>query len=246
MANLEELRLLLSVRRNKPIYIDGTQLYDDFLIYMPQLNNFHFSIHTTIFKNEIHINLPSNNDILTSFIKKGYKQVNSYADEEFTSNWSCCHVYSLPYDFNEFFFMTSRFQGGTFNKVRWLVIYDKRPFEHELFQIISQDFPVLKILLIINQVSQKNKQHSSTFITFPNLNDLDLSMAHRDYAIQFFNKNTSLPCLRKLNIKYEILMTITEGFTNNAARRNCAQIKSLVIRESFVRPENFFSYFPSL
>ncbi|CAF4165313.1 unnamed protein product, partial [Rotaria sordida] len=30
--------------------------------------------------------------------------------------------------------MTSGFQGGMFNKVRWLVMLDIRPFENELFQ----------------------------------------------------------------------------------------------------------------
>jgi hypothetical protein len=38
-----------------------------------------------------------------------------------------------------------------------------------------------------------------------------------------------------------IYKSITEGFTNDGARRTCAQIKSLVILEPFVRPENFFS-----
>jgi hypothetical protein len=52
-----------------------------------------------------------------------------------------------------FLFMTNRFQGGMFNKVRWLVMDDTRPFENELFKIISQDFPFLKSLAVVNRAS---------------------------------------------------------------------------------------------
>jgi hypothetical protein len=247
MLNLEELTLFLSVIRNESTYIDGTQLYNDFLMYMPQLRKFNFSIHTNIRNNVIDIHLPSNNDILNSFIERGYQQVDSFADDELTDNMGYSHVYSLPYYFDNFLFMTSGFQGGMFNKVRWLVMYDIRPFDNELFKIISQDFPFLDSLSIINRVAQKNKQHSSTLITFPHLLELRLTMSHTDYAVQFlFDKNTSLPCLTYLNIEYRTLATVTEGFTNDAARRTCGQIKSLVIREIFVRPEKFFSYFTSL
>ncbi|CAF2521459.1 unnamed protein product [Rotaria sp. Silwood2] len=245
MLNLEELTLFLSVITNESTYIDGTQLYNDFLIYMPQLSKFYFSMHTNIFNNDIDIDHPSNNDILKSFIKRGYQQVNSYADDQLTyKNWSCCHVYSLPYHFNDFLFMTSRFQGGMFNKVRCLVMDYARPFENELFKIISQDFPFLESLPVVNRASQKNKEHSSTFITFSHLLRLDLAVVHTDYAVKFlFGKNTSLPRLMHLDIKFETLVTVTEGFTNDAARRTYTQIESLVIWEPFVCPENFFSYF---
>jgi hypothetical protein len=247
MSNLDELTLFLSVIRNESTYIDGTQLYNDFLMYMPQLRKFNFSIHTKIFNNDIDTVLPSNNDILSSFIKRGYEQVNPYADNQLTYNWGCCHVYSVPYHLNDFLFMTTRFQGGMFNKVRWLLMHDIRPFKDELFQIISQDRPFLKNLTIHNRKSQENKQHSSKLIVFPHLLKLHLTMSHTDYAELFlFDKNTSLPRLISLHIEYETLATVTEGFTNDAARRTCAQIVVLVIREPFVCPENFSSYFSSL
>ena len=52
--------------------------------------------------------------------------MDSYPDDHLTNNWAFCHVYSVPYHFNDFIFMTSRFQGGMF-------IHDLRPFENELF-----------------------------------------------------------------------------------------------------------------
>ncbi|CAF4944711.1 unnamed protein product [Rotaria sp. Silwood1] len=179
MLNLEELTLFLSIIRNESTYIDGTQLYYDFLINIPRLNKFIFS--------------------------------------------------------------------GLFNKVRWLVMLDMRPFENELFQVISQCFPFLQRLSITNLQSQKNNQHSSTFITFPHLFELDLKRAHIDYVVQFlFDKNTSLPRVTHLTIRYETLAIVTQGFTNDAARLTCAKIRCLVVKESFVRPEKFLSYFSSL
>ncbi|CAF1203346.1 unnamed protein product [Rotaria sordida] len=139
------------------------------------------------------------------------------------------------------------FQGGMFNKVRWLVMLDIRPFENELFQVISHSFPLLQRLSITNLQSQKNKQNSSTFITFAHLFELDLKRTHIDYVVQFlFDKNTSLPRLTQLTIRYEPLATVTQGFTNDAAHLTCAKIKRLVIQEPFVRPEKFLSYFSSL
>ncbi|CAF4624052.1 unnamed protein product [Rotaria sp. Silwood1] len=179
MLNLEELTLFLSIIRNESTYIDGTQLYNDFLINIPRLNKFIFS--------------------------------------------------------------------GLFNKVRWLVMLDIRPFENELFQVISQCFPFLQRLSITNLQSQKNNQHSSTFITFPHLFELDLKRAHIDYVVQFFfDKNTSLPRLTHLTIRYETLAIVTQGFTNDAACLTCAKIRRLIVKEPFVRPEKFLSYFSSL
>ncbi|CAF4193925.1 unnamed protein product, partial [Rotaria sordida] len=63
MLNLEELTLYLSIRRIESTYIDGTHLYDEILIHMPQLKKFNFNIYTLVFNKDIKINLPSNNDI---------------------------------------------------------------------------------------------------------------------------------------------------------------------------------------
>ena len=46
MINLEELKLYLLVIRFDSTYIDGIQLYDQFLIYMTQLKKFTFNIKT--------------------------------------------------------------------------------------------------------------------------------------------------------------------------------------------------------
>ncbi|CAF0901573.1 unnamed protein product [Rotaria sordida] len=253
MLNLEELTLFLSVVRSKSTYIDGNQLYDKVLNYMSQLNKFIFNIHTRIMNdfiinNNIKIDLPSNDDIRNSFIKRGFKSIDTCADDKLINNRGNCHVYSLPYQFNEFLFMNSCFQGGKFDKVRLLTMFDIRPFEHELFKIISQDFPFLQQLHICNNHRQINEHHhSSTLITFNYLFKLHLYAVHKDYVIQFLSdKNTRLPCLTNLIIEYKTLVAVTNNFTNDATRLNCSKIKYLVTYEPFVRSQNFVAYFPSL
>jgi hypothetical protein len=72
MINLNELKLYLSIIRYDSTYIDGIQLHDEILINMTQLNKFTFSIKTTVFNKNIQIDLPSNEDIQYSFIRRGY------------------------------------------------------------------------------------------------------------------------------------------------------------------------------
>jgi hypothetical protein len=247
MLNLEELTLFLLVSKIESTYIDGIQLYDEILIFMPRLNKLTFSINTLLFNKYVTIDLPSNDDIQNSFIKRSYQQVGSYVDEKLTNNTGRCHVYSLPYQFDNFFHLTNCFQGGIFDNVRWLAMTDEHPFEHELFEKISHDFPFLQKLTVINSKPQKNKQHASTLITFAHLVKLNLCMTHINYVEQFLlETKTRLPSLKNLVIEYESLVMITNNFTNDAARRNCSQLRRINTDRPFVRAENFHSYFPLL
>ncbi|CAF1432789.1 unnamed protein product [Rotaria sordida] len=248
MINLEELKLLLSVIRFDSTYIDGIQLQDEVLIYIPRLNKLTFSIVTLLFNNNIKIDLRSNEEIQRSFIGRVYGQIGSDVQTLVMKNEGICHVYSLPYQFEDFYHLNNSFQGGIFNKVQCLLMTDQTyPFEHYFFQVISQDFPFLKELYIFNYQPQKDKQHSSTWIRFPYLLLLNLVMAHMDYVEEFlFDKNIHLPRLLNLSIKYESLAIVTNNFTNDAARITCSKLKCLDISEPFVRPENFHQYFPLL
>ncbi len=248
MINLEELKLYLSILRVDSTYVDGIQLYDEILIYMPRLKKFYFSIESCVFNKNIKIDLPSNEDIQDSFIGRVYGSVGSSINLiTIESGISRCHIYSLPYQFQQFLHLNNYFKGGMFDKVQFLLMIDLCPFEHNFFKMISQDFSFLKELHIRNNKSQKDKQQSSTLIIFPHLIGLDLSGAHVDYAEQFlFDKNTHLPRLAVLRISYTSLAMVTDNFTNDAARVNCGKLKGLDISETFVRPKNFHQYFPLL
>ena len=248
MSNLEELILYLRVMRDDLPYIDGHHLSDEIFLHMPRLNKFTFRISTMVLNLDGNLTHLSNDDIQRSFVGKIYQSVGSYTDENPMKENVQCNVYSLPYPFNMFHDLNNCFQGDMiFEKVRLLAVYDKRPFNHEFFRLVSRCFSCLRTLRIENDEQQIDQQHSSTLILFPHLTSLNLTLAHNDYAEQFLLKRkTCVPRLVHLYIEYESLVMLTNHFTNDRTVLNCAQLKSLSIVEPFVRPKNFHSYFPRL
>lgn len=247
MSNLEELTLLLMIIRLNSRFIDGKQLHDDVLSSMTRLRKFSFSIHTQLANSDTKMTLPSGNDLRNSFLELGYNDIDAFSDVDFLNHRAESHIYSLPYHFNKLDFITSAFHGGKFDRVQILVMYDRRPFEHRLFQIIARDFPFLKRLFLANWEEQQMKDHSVELLTFPHLCQLYLGESHVDYAAEFLsNENIALPRLTNLSITYQSLATVTNNFTNNQARLICSQIRRLHFYESFVRPNNFQLYFPLL
>jgi len=260
MINLEELILYLSIIRSNKNYIDGSELYDDILIYMPRLNKFTFTIHTNVDKNNVEIAFSSNEDIQRSFSRKEYGPVASYIETFTRENErrchryslpyefkSRCHIYSLPYQFKTFHFLNNSFPGEIFDNVQSLLMTDVFSFEHNFFKVISQSFPLLKTLIIMNEEPQKNKQQSTPLIIFSHLIYLGFRGAHADYAEQFLiDKYCRLPCLLNLNIDYESLVLVTNNFTNDATRLTCSKLTSLCINGTFVPPKTFHQYFPLL
>jgi hypothetical protein len=247
MINLEELQLFLRVQRFDSTYIDGNQLYSQFLVYMTKLKKFTFDIKTKVRNQNVNIKLPSNEEIQSSFVGRIYPEVFSYVTTNSSNCDGECHFYSLPYDFQYFFNVDNSFQGGTFEKVRQLEMKDKIPFERQLFQRISQDFPFLKYLYIINDRAMKNKPYLFTLITFPHLTFLDLDGTHQSYAVLFlFKKHVHLPRLSHLCIEQETLKKITNNFTIDSMHFNFRELKTLDVGEPLVRPKNFHVYFPIL
>ncbi len=247
MINLEELTLYLLIKEADSTYIDGIQLYDRILIDKLQLKKFSFSIKTLVINKKTQIDLPSNEDIQRSFIGKGYGQVDSYVHTRSMGTEGRCHVYSLPYEFEYFIDLNLDFPGGMFYKVRYLVMIDKRPFEHEFFEFISHEFPFLKHLYVFNDEPQQNKQSSSTPITFPHLTLLNLQMAHTDYAEQFLlEKNAYLPRLAKVFIKYKSLSIVKDKSIVSYLGRVDLKHVNIFLHGLSIRPEECGEDFPLL
>lgn len=248
MINLEELKLYLSIARHNSSYIDGIQLYDQFLIYMAQIKKFTFDIKSRVYNDHVKVKLPSNQDIERSFIRRIYPKVVSHVNPHPRPS-SCdgeCHIYSIPYDFECFIDLNNSFQGGMFHNARQLKISDVIPFENNFFKLISQDFPFLEFLHVFNRYPQKDKQNLSTLIRFPYLKSLYIHSAHVDYVELFLlKKNMYLPCLINLSINYESLTTITNNFTNDATLFNFSTLKSIDC-EKCILTVNFRQYAPSL
>ena len=113
MINLEELSLYLAiVLFNSADYLNGVQLRDKILQYLPRMKKCHFNIDTTTIKRNSDLVLPSNDDIQRSFIGEPFRSVGSHVEVFGKTNgtgthayspphqfYSRCHIFSLPYRF---------------------------------------------------------------------------------------------------------------------------------------------------
>ncbi|CAF3903582.1 unnamed protein product [Rotaria sp. Silwood1] len=256
MSNLEKLTLSIRVRERNS-FIDGTYLHNYVLSQMPHLHTFTFDFVTNIVRNNQQFK-PSSDDIQRTFIEKGY-HVDCYVDYD-DSITDRCHVYSLPFNMKHIHYITHSFPGGMFMNVRVLHMFDhSHPFEHDLFARISRSFPLLSNLKVTNRTPQnKNRsqqlvksEEASSIIEYSHLVELSFSCddTHIDYVKEFLcNLNTHLPCLSKLHVEYEYLVTVTENFTRNTTRMNCAKLKHIDFyhKRGIVRSKNFYLYFPLL
>jgi hypothetical protein len=245
MSSLEKLTLYLRVR-NRDTFIDGTQLYDDILIYMPRLYSFVFYV-GTINTLDGFVRYLSDEDVQRTFTNIGYQQVACIV-HYFRTFKAICHTFSLPFIFTRFEKIANRFPTIIFNTVTYLKAYDVIPFQHEFFHRISQAFPSLKDFCIMNYMPQPQTDNQLYFvIEYPHLSSLDIKCAHTDYLEQFLLETKSyLPDLIELKVNYEQLRNVTENFTREITRRNCARVKRLIIEDTLEFPNEVNVYFPSL
>jgi hypothetical protein len=246
MPCLENLTLNLFIN-NQSSFIDGIHIRKDILLHMPQLRTFNFSIRTMVLiVDEMH--LPSREDIQSTFIDETLYQANCSVDY-WPTKGAVCHIYSYPFTGKRLLYITNNFAGGSFNCVRSLSLIDQYPFEHNFFERIAQSFPLLNQLSIINCQPQKNKESHQTMsiVRFDHLTCLCLLSAHVDYVKQFlFDKKTYLPRLIMLRINYQLMAEVTDNFTSDAARNNCARLEAIYIDTNMVHPISFYRFFPSM
>ncbi|CAF3478875.1 unnamed protein product [Rotaria sp. Silwood1] len=165
-----------------------------------------------------------------------------------------CHIYSYPYEWKEYHKITNNFSGETFKYVREISLFDERSFEHEFFFQISQSFPFMKKLTLINEKSQNNKQSRKldddnnqhlSIIEYPYLSELDLVEAHDDYIEQFLlDTKTCLPNGIYLTVDYQALNRVTQQFTRNTTQLNCIKLRCLGLNDIFQIPIYVKEYFP--
>jgi len=248
MSQLEKLTLSFIVR-GRTSFIDGNHLVNDILSKMPYLHTFIFNIITEIFTPHEQL-LPTSDDVELALIQKGYK-VNCYTDYTKFSMGQC-HIYSIPFTMERIDTHSRKFPGGLFLTVRHLVAHDLyHPFEYDFFVRISQAFPLLNKLAIVNENKPEKKltyQQICSIIEFYHLMIVDLSRCDIDYVRQFlFDFNIRLPCLNTLHIKYIDLVIVTDNFTNNTARGNCSKLQHIMFDSlPMAYSENFHNYFPLL
>jgi hypothetical protein len=254
MSNIGKLTLSFRVRRRNS-FIDGIYLSNEISSYMSHLHTFIFDI----VSEDTRINVypkPSSDDIQRTLIEGGY-HADCYVGY-YANNIGRCHVYSLPFTIERIHYLTSRFPGGLFMNVRVLRVCDiSRSFENIFFAKITRSFPLLSQLVVSNTIERlekpswqlKQSKEISSIIEYSHLTELLLYHAHIDYVEQFLSSlNTCLPCLSLLGVRYEHLTTVTENFTRDATRINCAKVKHILLDKviHIAQPRNFYLYFPLL
>ena len=248
MNKLEQLTLNVSVGTGERL-INGNDIHQDILIYMPQLQTFIFYIRSTCDVRNLGENF-TNKDIERTFINIGYEQVVCMT-HYCTSIDMMCHVFSVPYAFDFLHMLGKNFGKMIFNNVTRLALFEYAPFEYEFFLQLAQSFPALRTLKIDNWESNRDRLkddiQSNSFVEYPHLRRLDVTGAHIIDIEQLLHYSTTrLPRLTELRIKYEDLKIVTNDFTRDATRMNCRKIKILECSETIEHSDDFTRYFPSL
>ena len=248
MRYLEDLTLYLCMKGGNKI-IDATSVQNDILHYMPQLQSFTFYISTYADTRDLSSGLPRQD------ISIGYPNTFSFVNH--VSPYAVvCSIFSLPFEFDYLADLGNVFPDVVFTKVTYLFVRDIDVFKHEFFVRIARSFPLLKHLCILNIESQlsadllaSSSDHlqSYSMIEYSYLESLDVSDSHKDYLEQFLNETkTYVPCLTELKVCGRALKTVTENFSREVTRRNCATIKRLIIDPPLDNVEGYSHYFPSL
>jgi len=248
MSYLEKLTLYLRIE-DRDRFIDGTHLQDEILIYMPQLHSFTFYICTYVNTAGL-VHHISSEDIQRTFINIRQEHVASivnYIDSE----QIVCSIFSIPFIFDRLNDIGNIFPNIIFSYVRYLLVQDMLPFDRKFFIRVARAFPLLKTFRIVNIKSQElsNLKNSQSYeiAEYPHLTYLDMFCANIDYLEQFLNeKVTYVPCLKKLKVVYNNLRIVTNNFTREETRRNCAKVTRLVIRTPLACSKDFYLYFPLL
>ncbi|CAF3547553.1 unnamed protein product [Rotaria sp. Silwood1] len=164
------------------------------------------------------------------------------------------YLFIYSYEWKEYHKITNNFSGETFKYVREISLFDERPFEHEFFFKISQSFPFMKKLTLINEKSQNNKQSRKldddnnqhlSIIEYPYLSELDLVEAHDAYIEQFLvDTKTCLSNGICLTVDYQALYRVTQQFTRNTTQLNCIKIRCLGLNDICQIPKYVKEYFP--
>jgi hypothetical protein len=245
MTQLGKLTLYLRLRsRNR--FFDGKDLSNEILVYIPQLHTFIFYISTEDVVSSTH---PKPIEIQQTLSNIQYGQATCVIDYYNTFK-AICHLYSLPFTFTHLGKITNNFPNIVYDTVTHLHAYDIIPMEHEFFMRISHAFPLLKSFSVKNDRKQRvncDNNLSYLIIIYPHLISLNIMYVHMDYLLQFLlETKTHLPRLTKLKVNCNQLKTVTMNFTRDSMRRNCSNVKRLIIEGTAHYSKDLYQYFPSL
>ncbi|CAF3345339.1 unnamed protein product [Rotaria socialis] len=217
MPKLEELTLNIMIE-NRTKFVEGIQINNQSLAYMPQICKFTFYISSKIEQHHL-VSYLSNEDIHKTFNNIGYVQVACILNNSYSG--ATCHMFSLPFAFDSLRLIGKKFTPIVFSHVINLEVHDIASIKHDFFLRVARFFPLFKPFHIINFTSQShisNDYQLDSIVEYPYLISLHLGKSHIDYMEQFLNETkTRLPRLTELMIDYDQL-TIVTGRTGRNTR----------------------------
>ncbi|CAF3737551.1 unnamed protein product [Rotaria sordida] len=231
MSCLEKLTLYLRIE-DRDRFIDGNYLENEILVNMSQLHSFTFYICTYIKSIGLVHNL-SSEDIQQTFINIEQHNVASivhYIEPE----QIVCSIFSIPFTFDRLEDIGNIFPNIIFSNVTYLLVQDVVPFNRKFFIRVARAFPLLKTFRIFSFDSRLlcdlDSSQSDEIAEYRYLIYLDMLCANINNLEQFLNQGkTYVPCLTKLKVVHNNLRIVTNNFTREETRRNCAKIKRLIL-----------------
>ena len=164
------------------------------------------------------------------------------------------HVFTLPFRSTQLMYIGRDFPETRFQHVVNLWVTDVGQFDHDFFLRLARCFPVLQRLLVDEETSILWDEpddfpaiRCDQVVQYPYLKTLHLFGAGLCCIEQFLNDNiTRLPRLTQLTIMHNKLAFITDDFTRQETRRNCAHVIKLVTFAIIAGSKDYYDHFSSL
>ena len=250
MLHLEKLTFYLRIDR-QDVFTDPIDLINEFSMHMLRISSFNFYLSVLNNKNDLARHL-SNNDPKRNLTNKGYEEVLDMVCDRVEG--SVYQIFTVPFEFALLMSVGYIFPNIVFKYVIDLCINITVTYEHEFLLRVVQAFPMLKYLYIcaftpFSYGPRKPLINSQPHepIEYRHLISLDIMRTDINYVEHFLNETHShLPCLTELIVGYEDLRIITEDFTRETTRRNCANIRRLTNWRAIAGSKDYYDHFPRL
>ena len=231
MIHLKKLSLFLLIGCQRG-FIDGNHLKANVLRYIPRLEDFAFNLRSILPLDVESVHFPSNEDIRWTLTELSQHPIVSSVDYFFNEHEAHCHIYTSPYSLFEYEYLSNNSPDGLFVNVRYVELFDERPFEHSFFLRLAQSFPSMKTLTVNNEVAQREKQDQQSedegvpIVEYVSLRRINLLRVHDDYVEQFFFATRTLfSDDMQVRIGPNQLKRVTSDGTRDETRINYSKVK---------------------
>lgn len=249
MIDLEKLTLYLRVDCQRA-FIDPKSLIDAFSMCSPRLQSFNFYLSTQHKKNDLShysFNYRTQPILINGRCQEVLHMISPWPRGE------VYHMFTLPFEFDKLFSISRTFPNILFRHVAELWVCKVLSLGHEFLLRIAQSFPLLTRLFVddmfssLDAMRMSDNSLSDKVAEYPHLTSLDIFRTSTITVEQFLNeKTTCMPRLANLSVQYEHLRIVTQDFTREETRRNCANVTRLVTYAVMVGSKDYYNYFPSL